>query len=113
MIVEVLWQSGSIGVKSEELETITLHSTHVLFSKDIVDYKNSVNEFWNFEVLEISEKETPCYNHYLEDFFKKSENSYTVFQLFTKNHPLMHDHCELNKKRLLKFTNNLNMIRNS
>ena len=30
---------GSIGIKSEELETTNLHSTHVLFSGDIASMK--------------------------------------------------------------------------
>ena len=33
------------GVKSEELETTNLHSTHVLFSRDIAGYENSVRRF--------------------------------------------------------------------
>ena len=40
--------SGSIGVKSEELETINLHSTHVLFPKDIAGYENSFSRFRSF-----------------------------------------------------------------
>ena len=52
--------SGSIRVKSEELETTNLHSTHVLSSRDIAGYENSVSKFWDLEVLGISEKETPC-----------------------------------------------------
>ena len=43
--------SGSIGVKSEELETTNLHSTHVLFSGDIAGYQNSFSRFWDLEVL--------------------------------------------------------------
>ena len=70
--------SGSIGVKSEELETTNLHLTHVLFSRDIAGYENSVGRFWDLEVLGISEKETPCYNHYIKDIRKNSENRYEV-----------------------------------
>ena len=49
--------SGSIEVKSEELETTNLHSTHVLFSRDIAGYENSVSRFWDLEVLRISDFE--------------------------------------------------------
>ena len=62
--------SGSIGVKSKELETTNLHSTHVLFSRDIAGYENSVSRFCDFKVLGIPEKETPCYNHYIKDIHK-------------------------------------------
>ena len=70
--------SGSIGVKSEELETTNLHLTQFLFSRDIAGYENSVGRFWDLEVLGISEKETPCYNHYIEDIRKNPENRYEV-----------------------------------
>ena len=69
--------SGSI--EAEEIETTKLHSTHVLFSRDITCYENSVSRFWDLEVLGISEKEAPCYNHYIEDIRKNSENRYTRF----------------------------------
>ena len=95
--------SGPIGVKSEELETTKLHSTHVLFSRDIAGYENSVSRFWDLRVLGISEKETPCYNHYIEDIRKNSENRYEVSLPFKENHPLIHDHFELSKKRLLNI----------
>ena len=71
--------SGSIGVKSEETETTKLYSTHVLFSRDITCYENSASKFWDLEVLGISEKEAPCYNHYIKDIRKNSENRYTRF----------------------------------
>ena len=95
--------SGSIGVKSEELETTNLHSTHVLFSRDIAGYENSVSRFWDLEVLRISEKETLCYNHYIEDICKNSENRYEVSLPFKENHALIHDHLEPSKKRLLNI----------
>ena len=66
--------SGFIGVKSEELDTTNLHSTHVLFSRDIAGYENSFSRFWDLEVLGISEKETPCYNHHIEHIRKNSDN---------------------------------------
>ena len=65
---------GWIGIKSEELETTNLHSTHVVFSRDNAGYENSVSRLWDLETLGISEKETPCYNHYIEDIHKNSEN---------------------------------------
>ena len=46
----------------------------------------------------IPEKETPCYNHYIEDIRKNSENTYEVSLPFKENHPLIHDHFELSKK---------------
>ena len=101
------------GVKSEELETTNLHSTHVLFSRDIAGYENSVRRFWDLKVLGIPEKETPCYNHYIEDIRKNSENTYEVSLSFKENHPLIHDHFELSKKRLRIFTKDLKTIRNS
>ena len=87
--------SGWIGVKSEELVTTNLHSTHVLFSRDILGYEISVSKFWDLEVLGISEKETPCYNH-----SKISENRYKVSLPFKQNHPLIQDHFELSKKKI-------------
>ena len=48
--------SGSIGVKSEELETTNLRSTHVLFSGDIAGYENSFSRFWGFEVLKFQKR---------------------------------------------------------
>ena len=88
--------SGSIGVKSEELETTNLHSTHALLSRDIAVYENSVSRIWDLEVLGISE-----YPHYIEDIRKSYENRYEVSLPFKGNHPLIHDHFELSKKRLL------------
>ena len=77
--------SGSIGVKSEKLETTNLHSTHVLFSRDIAGHENSVRRFWDLEILGNSEKDTPCYDHYIEDIRKNSENRYEVSLSFKEN----------------------------
>ena len=41
--------SGSIAVKSEELETTNLHSTYFLFPRDIAGYENSVSRFWDLK----------------------------------------------------------------
>ena len=43
--------SGSIAVKSEELETTNLHLTHVLLSRDIAGYENSVSRFSEIRTL--------------------------------------------------------------
>ena len=72
--------SGSIGVKSEELETKNLHSTHVLFSRDIAGYESSVSRFWDLEVI--------------LRIFAKILNTYEVLLPFKKNHTLIHDHFE-------------------
>ena len=95
--------TGSIGIRSEELETTNLHLTHVLFSRDIAGYENSISKVWDLEVLGISEKDTQCYNHYVEDIRKNSENRYEVSLPYKENHTLVHDHFELSKKRLLNI----------
>ena len=43
--------SDSIGVKSEELETTNLHLTHVLLSRDIAGYENSLSRFSEIRTL--------------------------------------------------------------
>ena len=53
--------------------------------------------------MAISEKETPCYNHYIEDIHKNAENRYEVCLPFKENHPLIHDHFEPSKKRLVNI----------
>ena len=55
------------------------------------------------EVLGISEKETLCYNHYIEDICKNSENRYGVSLPFKQSHSLIHNHFELSKRRLLNI----------
>ena len=77
--------SGSIWVKSEKLETTNLHSTHVLFSRDIAGYENSVRRFWDLEILGTSKKDAPCYHHYIEDIRKNSENRYEISLPFKEN----------------------------
>ena len=105
--------SGLTGVKAEELETTNLHSTHVLFSRDIAGYENSDSRFWDLELLEISGKETRYYNYNIEDIPKNSENRYGFSLLFKENRPLIHDHFELRKKHLLNIYKDLKTIRNS
>ena len=78
--------SGSIGFKWEKLEITNLHSTHVMFSRDIAGCENlwkSFSRICDLDVYGIWEKEASCYNHYIDDI-RKISGIGTRFSCYSK-----------------------------
>ena len=57
-----------------------------------------IRKYWEFQEKRLS---ALCYNHYIEDIRKTSENRYEVSLPFKENYPLIHNHFELSEKRPL------------
>ena len=79
-----------------------LTGSHVLrvFATDRYNYGNDVYKFWDLETLGISKKKSSCYDNYLNSIKKNSNGRYEVELPFKENHPVIHDHFILCKKRL-------------
>ena len=94
--------SGFLNSDATENHIINTNFTHVLrfFATDRYNYENDVYKFWNLDTLGISEKESSCYDNYLNSVKKNSDGRYEVELAFKENHPVIHDHFTLCKKRL-------------
>ena len=77
--------------------------THVLrsFATGRYNYENDIYKFWDIETLGISEKESSCYDIYLNSIKKNSSGRYEVELPFKENHPVIHDYFTICKKRFL------------
>ena len=64
------------------------------------NYENYFYQFWDLETLGISEKESSSYDDHLNSVKKNWNGRYKVELPFKKNHPAIHDHFEICKKRL-------------
>ena len=79
-----------------------------VFATDRYYYENGVYKFWNLETLGISERESSCYDNYLISIKKNSNGRYEVELPFKENHPVIHAHLILCKKRLCNTFTRLN-----
>ena len=89
---------GILGVN----HVIHTNVAHVLrvFATDRYNYENDIYKFSDLETLGISEKESSCYDNYLNSIKKNSNGRYELDLPFKENHPVIHDHFILCKKRL-------------
>ena len=89
---------------------VNTNVTHVLrvFAKDKYNCKIDVYKFRNLETLRISEKESSCYDNYRNSIKKHSNGRYKVELPFKENHPVIHDHFVICKKRLCNTFTRLN-----
>ena len=64
--------SGSLNADGTENHVINNNVTHVLrvFATDRYNCENDVCKFWDLQTLGISEKESSCYDNYLNSFKK-------------------------------------------
>ena len=94
--------SDSLNAGSTENHVIHTNVTHVLlvFATDRCNYENDIYKFWDLETLGISQKESSCYDNYLNSIKKNSNGRYELDLPFKENHPVIHDHFILCKKRL-------------
>ena len=93
------WLSNADGTENNVININVTHVLHV-FSTDRYNYENDFYKFGDLETLVISEKESSCYNNYLNFINKNSNGRYEVELPFKENHPVIHDHFILCKKRL-------------
>ena len=94
--------SGSLNAEGTENHVINNNITHVprVFATDRYNYENDVFNFWDLETLGIFERESSCYDNYLNSIKKISNGRYEVELSFKENHSVIHDHFILCKKRL-------------
>ena len=64
--------SGSLNADGTKNHVINTNVTNVLrvFATDRYNCENDVCKFWDLETLGISEKESSCYDNYLNSFKK-------------------------------------------
>ena len=94
--------NDSLNAGGTENHVIHTNVTHVLrvFATDRCNYENDIYKFWDLETLGISQKESSCYDNYLNSIKKNSNGRYELDLPFKENHPVIHDHFILCKKRL-------------
>ena len=71
--------SGSLNADATENHAINANArTHVLrvFATDRYNYENDVYKFWDLETLGIFEKESSCYNNYLNSIERNLNGRY-------------------------------------
>ena len=101
--------SGSLNADGTKNHVINTNVTNVLrvFATDRYNCENDVCKFWDLETLGISEKESSCYDNYLNSFKKNSNGRYEVELPSKENHLVIHDHFILCKKCLCNTFNRL------
>ena len=95
--------SGSLITDGTLNHVNNTNVTHVLriFAAGRYNYENDVYKIWDLETLGISEKESSCYDNCLNSIKKNSNGRCEVQLPFKENHPVIHDHFTICKKRLL------------